>query len=445
VFDRDLPDLIHARNALTAGRTTARDIVERAIHRIETWDGALRTFVYTDFDGARRAAAHPTGPLAGLPLGIKDLADVRDMPTTGGSKAYHWVAPDDAPVVHRLREAGAAIIGKTNTQELAFGVFTPPTRNPWNPDHIPGGSSGGSAAALAAGMILGALGTDTGGSVRIPAACCGVVGFKPTYGRIPAEGIMPLSYTCDHVGPLAHSVRDAALLYRIMAGLSPDPAPTVPTPTPGHRAAIPWSYLDKRLTDPMRAAFESAVRHFVDDGWTLVDIPMEPWAEWLDLQLTVRLPEAYLYHREVLEGPRRALLGEGLAERLDPGKTLPATQYVAAQLRRKALQQEWAARAAAFDVILMPTVPATAPRVGETELRLPLGPTTVWEAFISLTAPWNVLGWPAISVPMGVADDGLPTGLQIIGPWGADEQVLDVAARYEATVGLLTPPTPSPA
>lgn len=447
MFDKDIPDIQAAMKAMEGGRITPRELVQMAESRIDRWEDKVRAFLHLDTASALEAAAKiqgpGSGPLPGIPTVIKDLADVSGMPTTGGSQAYRWQAVDDAPVVHRLRQAGAALLGKTNTQELAFGVITAPTRNPWNLDHIPGGSSGGSAAALASGMTLAALGTDTGGSIRIPAACCGVVGFKPTTGRVPAEGVMPLSYTLDHVGPLAHSVRDANRQYRVMAGL-PYRSEVPFGHVKHHRAAVPWTYLEDRMTDDVAARFEECLDLFRQEGWEVIDIAMEEWAVWLDLQLTIRLPEAYLYHRDVLEGPGRTLLGGKLAERLDPGRSLLALDYVRAQRRRLSLMAEWTRRFETIDVVLMPTLPSAAPKVGQDIVRIAGREVSVWEALISLTAPWSVVGFPAISVPAGAAGDELPLALQIIGQADDDDLVLEVAAWFEAAYPhpLGMPPDP---
>lgn len=436
MFDKDIPDIQAAVAAMKAGRLSAGELVKRAERRIHDWEDKVQAFLHLDLAAARDTAEgvrwpEPAPLLPGIPTVVKDLADVAGMPTTGGSQAYRWQAQEDAPVVHRLRQAGAAILGKTNTQELAFGVITAPTRNPWNLDHIPGGSSGGSAAALASGMTLAGLGTDTGGSIRIPAACCGVVGFKPTAGRVSAQGVMPLSYTLDHVGPLAHSVPDANRQYRVMAGLPY--LSRVPAGQVKHRrAAVPEKYIENRMTDEVRRRFEECLAVFRDDGWEITEIAMEEWEQWLSLQLAIRLPEAYLYHQDVLEGPRRRLLGGNLAERLDPGRTLSALEYVRAQQRRLSLMAAWQARFESIDVVLMPTLPSAAPKVGQDTLMMAGREVSVWEALISLTAPWNVVGFPAISVPAGAGRDNLPLALQIIGRTGADDVVLEVAAWFEA-------------
>lgn len=433
MFTKEIPDMEAARKLLVRGEVTVRDVMNIAMHNIQAGETTIRAFVHMDLDQAQATAMAmrpDQGCLAGMPVGAKDLFDVAGMPTTGGSRAYHWIAQADAPAVARWREAGAIVVGKTNTQELAYGVITAPTRNPWNPEHIPGGSSGGSAAALAAGMILAALGSDTGGSVRIPASCCGVVGFKPTYGRVPTEGVMPLSWTLDHVGPMGHSVTDVTRLYRILAGLELSGNESATT-VRYRRAGIPWSYLDHRLTPAVRQAFEEALNVFRQGGWEFTTVEMEPWEQWRELQLTIRLPEAYVVHQKVLEGPKRQLLGGDLATRLDPGGTILAKDHARAQRDRIRLQAQWQNRLADLDVILMPTLATTAPRVGQDHLTIGGRDVSPWEALVALTAPWNVLGFPAISVPGGFDEQGLPIGLQIIGPSLGDDTVLDVSHWYE--------------
>ncbi|MCL8208481.1 MAG: amidase [Actinomycetia bacterium] len=431
MFHPEIPDLVAARERLAAGRLAPHEPTELAAARIAAHEGRVRAFLHLDLEGALAAArTAPVGAdLGGIPLGVKDIVDVAGMPTTGGSRAYRLEPDRDATAVARWRAAGAVLLGKTNTQELAYGVVTAPTRNPWRLDRIPGGSSGGSAAAVAAGMALGALGTDTGGSIRIPAACCGVVGFKPSYGAVSADGVMPLSWTLDHVGPLAHSVRDAAWLYDVLRGVPPRlRTPLAPGP---HRAAVPWDYLRGRLAPAVERAFGEALDVFRRAGFRVTAVPMEPWEEWRDLQLTIRLPEAYLVHQEVLEGPRRALLGGDLADRLDPGGRIRALDYVRAQRRRLELRARWLERARDFDVVLLPTLATGAPPVGAETVRVGDGDLSLWEAMVRLTAPWNVLGWPAVSVPAGFDDDGLPVGLQVVAPEGQDETALAAALWYE--------------
>lgn len=434
MFDPDIPDMAAARRQLETRRLTPDELWSKATANLQRFEPVVKAFVFHD-PGELPPAIPTTRPMRwmeAMPTGIKDLIDVAGMPTTGSSRAYHWVAQVDAPAVARLRAAGAHIVGKTNTQELAYGVFTPPTRNPWNLDHIPGGSSGGTAAALAAGMILAGLGTDTGGSIRIPAACCGVVGFKPSYGRVPIEGVMPLSWSLDHVGPLAHSVADAALMYQLLVHEVPlRPLPEASTRY--RRAGIPWTYIAEHATKTVKANFLEAVDFFRHSGWDVVEIPMNPWSTWLEVQSDIRGPESYLAHRTVLNSPQRELLSPDLARRLDQGGLIPGWRYLAARQRQSELQYQWRQQFTELnlDVLLMPTIPTAAPRVGETVVEYGGRHRDAWETLITFTAPWNLLGFPALSVPSGFDEKGLPLALQIVALRGRDPVVLAVGHFYE--------------
>ncbi len=407
--------------------------VERSFCCISRWEPRIRAFTYLDRKIPDPQVRGENGSLWGIPIGVKDMIDVADMPTTGGSRVYKWVASEDALAVKRLRNSGAVIIGKTNTHELAYGVVTPPTRNPWDLDRIPGGSSGGSAAAVATGMVLGALGTDTGGSVRIPAALCGVVGFKPTVGAIPTEGVMRLSQTLDHVGLLSLSAEDVCLLFHecrneaemsFGGGLNKK----------GH-LTIPWNYV-KTYGDPaVLDVFLKTVACFHEAGWQVDYGELERWESWRYLQLTIRLPEAYHYHRAVLQGNCRNLLSSDLRSRLDAGKHVLAVEYVAAQEERHRLIRLWTDRLKTYDALVMPTVPCGAPKLGVDRVTLGDQNYPIWEAFVVFTAPWNVLGFPSISVPMGFNDEGMPLAIQIIGRPFADETVLSIADQYEKLRG----------
>ena len=380
-------------------------------------------------------------PLDLVPIGIKDMIDVALMPTTGGSAVYQYTPSEDAAVVAKLRAAGAFIAGKTNTQELAFGVVTEPTRNPWGLGHIPGGSSGGSAAAVASGMTFAALGTDTGGSVRIPAACCNIVGFKPTVGRISKRGVMPLSTTFDHVGVLTRTVADARLLYDLLQGYDAQDLTTAGVvrfrerPPGERRLAIPWSYFKGTIRRETMSLFQTAVDKLKLDGWTISEFEMDPFSLWKSLQLQIRLPEAYAFHQPVLEGPRRSLLKGDLAARLDPGKQFSALDYVTAQQTRLQKIQEYTSKLAEFDAVLMPTLLCPVPEVGVLEVELADGTLPVWEALTYLTMPWNVLGFPAISLPCGFDATAMPAGIQLVGLFGEDDYILDVAEGVERVVG----------
>lgn len=434
MFRPDMEDLTAAREQLRRGTVSAAQLMTMVKKRVEDLEPLVKAFLHIDWERAFAEAEPATPleasrPLAGIPLAIKDLMDVEGMPTTGGSKAYRWVAEEDAPAVALWRQAGGVILGKTNTHELAYGVMTPPTHNPWHLDRIPGGSSGGSAAALASGMVLGAMGSDTGGSIRIPAACCGVVGFKSTYGQVPTDGVIPLSWSLDHVGPLGHSVRDVALLYRLLVG-SPDP---LAPPNEGHLvkvAGIPRRYLQGRLSDAVATAFRAAEAVFKEAGWVLEEVDIEPWETWRALFAEIRGPEAFVYHQAVLDSDRALQLGTLVRRNLEGSRAIPASTYIQALRSRAQLQEQWRQRMQGLGVLLLPTLPITAPPIGQESVTVKGQERLIWETLLSLTAPWNILGYPAISVPCGFDDDGLPVGLQIVGPSDADETVLAVASDY---------------
>ncbi|MCL6597597.1 MAG: amidase [Alicyclobacillus macrosporangiidus] len=428
--------LLQAITLLERGELTRQALANRVREAILCWEPDVKAFLHLDEQAFDAIAEHRlSGPLAGMPIAVKDMIDVAGMPTTGGSKAYRMEPIEDAACVARLRAAGAVILGKTNTHELAYGVVTPPTRNPRNLDYIPGGSSGGSAAAVAAGMAVAAIGTDTGGSVRIPASCCGIVGFKPTVGRISKQGVMPLSTTYDHVGVLTHTVADARLLFHLL-----DEAPVVPNRgrDAGRRRtgrlAVPRGYIEEAVSPDIHRTFEQALAVWRNLGYALEEVELEPFAEWKRLQLTVRLPEAYRTHREVLEGPRRGLLQGDLAERI-PGKDVSAVAYLEAQEERRAKIAAWSARLEGFDALVMPTLSCPVPRVGADEALVGGKTVPLWDAAAYMTAPWNVLGFPAISVPFGHDENGLPVGLQIVGGPMADDEVLELAAQFMVRAG----------
>jgi aspartyl-tRNA(Asn)/glutamyl-tRNA(Gln) amidotransferase subunit A len=439
--------MMQAISMLQSGTLSSAELTKHILNQIEAWEPHVKAFIHRDDDAVTSIHIQkPIGPLAGIPIGIKDIIDVKGMPTTGGSDAYYWIPSEDAAVVKKLRSAGAIMVGKTNTQELAYGVFTPPTRNPWNLDYIPGGSSGGSAAGVATGMVLGALGTDTGGSVRIPASCCGVVGFKPSVGRVSKHGVMPLSTTFDHVGVITRTVPDARYLSGVIEGYDHnDPQSIIPPKLRTQRLSkkrlgIPWAYFEHVVHPEIKDEFSRAVETFQSLGWNVEHIEMEPWEYWKDLQLNIRLPEAYQYHQLVLEGPKRRLLQGDLAARLDPGKDISALTYVSAQDKRNQAIQDWSRRLEGFDAVIMPTLLCSVPRIGEESVHINGVSMPVWEAIVYLTAPWNVLGFPAISVPSGLDSSGLPIGLQIIGFPHEDDEVLNVAEQYEMARGTWSGP-----
>jgi len=426
--DGRLPDMVGALEAAARSGRPPSILLEAVKERLPLVEPRVRA--YRTLDPRFETARPKPGPLAGVPLAVKDLIDVRGLPTEGGSPAYHWMPKRDAPVVSRLVRAGAVVVGKTHTKELAFGITCPPTGNPWDLDRIPGGSSGGSAAALAAGLAWAALGTDTAGSIRIPAALTGVVGLKPTYGRLPVNGVMALSWTYDTVGPMARSVRDVARLYRVLTHAPSDASPGRPM-----KVRVPEGYLTGFLDAGVASDFERAQDAFHQVGVASEPVEMEPFMRWTRLFRTVRLPEAYLYHKPMLESEAAFSLGEeGLRERLQAGAHVGAYEYIEALRELQDLRRTWLRRVRPGELVMLPTVPVTAPRAGEDPVDVAGVARDLWETMVRYTVPWNVLGWPALTVPMGLRG-GLPTALQIVGRPGTERMVLAAALWYESRRG----------
>jgi aspartyl-tRNA(Asn)/glutamyl-tRNA(Gln) amidotransferase subunit A len=382
------------------------------------------------------------GPLHGVPIALKDLIDTAGTRTTAASAVFeHRVPAEDAEVVRRLRQAGAVILGKNNLHEFAYGgsslvSFFGDVHNPWNAAHIAGGSSGGSAAAVAAGLCYAAIGTDTAGSIREPAALCGCVGIKPTYGRVSARGVIPLSWSLDHVGPLAATVGDAAIVLQAIAGHDPldvcsgdvpvsDYVSALGEGTKSLRIGVPRAYFYDDLDDEVRAAVEQALAVI----GTLV-------AEVRNMQIdvsadrTVQAAESFAYHAENVARTPELYQPETL-RRIRSGANISAAEYIQ---RRRELDQE-RRRAHDFfaevDLLVTPTMPIPAPAIAD----LKKDPAALRPAELALlrnTRPFNVWGLPAISVPCGFTKSGLPIGLQIAGPHWREDLVLRLAYGYES-------------
>ncbi len=418
----DLTDALE-RERLSPG--TLQDEVRERLAHVEPRVRAYRT-LNPQFGLTRPQP----GPLSGAPLAVKDLIDVRGLPTEGGSPAYHFMPARHAPVVGRLVRAGALVVGKANTKELAFGITCPPTANPWDLACIPGGSSGGSAAALAAGLAWLALGTDTAGSIRIPAALCGVAGLKPTHGRLGVKGVMALSWTFDAVGPMARSARDLARLYAVLNRSRREVEASQPI-----SVAVPENYLEGWLAPGVHDDFLAVGTVLRDAGIPVREVDMEPFSTWTRLFRAVRLPEAYVYHQPMLESPaRERLADDGLAARLLAGRDVPAAAYIEALRERDALRQRWLKALRPGEILALPTVPVTAPLDGEDPVDVAGERRDLWETLVRYTLPWNVLGWPALTVPMGVSR-GLPTALQLVGRPGTERMLLSAAMWYESARG----------
>ena len=411
-----------------AGELTAAALVDACLEKIRALDPTIHAWAHLDGEGARAAAqaldtGSARGALRGVPIGVKDIFHVQGMPTTAGSRPFAHTRPAvDATSVARLRAAGAIVLGKTHTTEFAFRDPAP-TRNPWNPAHTPGGSSSGSAAAVAARMVPAALGTQTVGSVLRPAAYCGVVGYKPTHGLVPADGVIPLAWSLDHVGVFARSVADVALLLGVLTGRGLDP---VPVGAP--RLAIVPELLE-RATVEMATHVRRLAERFAAAGATVTELKLP--AEFATLHAAgqrVLEVEAAAYHRETFARHEKDY-GKHIAEMIRVGLGHTAVDYVAANRARLAFREAAMPVLAAHDALLSPTAPATPPE----------GLAFTGDA--SLCAPWSSAGVPSISLPSGVSDTSrLPLAIQLVQAAGADARLLGVAAWCERVLG----PMPAP-
>ena len=453
----DLTDLTIAE---AAARIRARDLsplelTEAYLHRIELLNTRINAYITVTsnraLDDARRAADEVAagtirGPLHGIPIALKDLYATAGIRTTAGSKILaDWVPEQDSTVARRLREAGAVLLGKTNTHEFARGGTTNnphygATRNPWKLDCIPGGSSGGSAAAMAAGLAAGTLGTDTAGSVRIPAAFCGVVGLMPTYGRVSKAGVVPLSFIYDHPGPITGTVEDAALMLGVLAGYDPDDCSTVPMPVEdytahlgdgirGLRIGVPRDWFFDRLDDEVRAAVEAALAALRDLGGLVHDVTLPDIGKVVQDRRIVTTTEFQQYHAPAFaQRPQDfgADLRVSLEEAPASGPAVMAalrTVYAGAEAMRRTLEE--------VDVLVTPTTAIPAPLIGAETARYGDGEESMLTALIRLTSPFNGAHLPALSVPCGYSAAGLPIGLQIAGRPFDEATVLRAGYAYE--------------
>lgn len=444
-------------------RLSPVELVDSVLERIEETGPRLNAYVTVTAERARRAAREaeravaagtPHGPLHGLPVGLKDLIDVAGLPTTASSRVRDGhVAEEDSAVAARLAAAGSALVGKTHTHEFAYGLITPQTRNAVDPERVAGGSSGGSAVAVAAGAATFALGTDTGGSVRVPAALNGVVGLKPTYGLIPRDGVTSLSWSLDHIGTLTRTVEDAGPVLAALADPAPARAaaapadPAVPGADPdltGLRVGIPRNHFFDRVEPGIEAAVRAAVDELVALGARPVEVEI-PMARWIQaVQWGLMVPEATAYHEHTLRtAPER--YAPDVRVLLEAGTLLPAGDHLRAQRARTLMRHGWERLFADVDVIAAPTVPLTAVPVGQETVTWPDGTVeAVSDAYVRLAAPANITGVPALSVPVGRSDAGLPVGMQLLGRPFAEPLLLRVGRAYEQAVtapGRETRPT----
>ena len=417
---------------------TAMEQLDAAIAAIAEHNPRTNAFVLVDEAGARAAARAvdeerrrgvDRGPLHGMPISVKDLIDVAGQPTTAASRVRRGhVAEHDAVVVQRLREAGAVLIGKTNLHEFALGTTSEesaygPVRNPHDPTRSAGGSSGGSAAAVATGMGVASIGTDTGGSIRIPAAACGVVGFKPSLGEVPTVGVVPLSTTLDHVGPLTRTVEDAANVWAVLAGRPIQRLAPPRTPTLGALDG----YFTTLLTAEVRTAFENALERLRIGGATIVPRTVQGTDAIVETYTNISLPEAAHWHAPTLD-LRAADYQPPVRERLERGRTIAATSYLRAMHVRERLRRAVDAALEGCDALVLPTLPIVAPPLGAVDVTMDNGETIpVRAAMLRLTQLFNLTGHPAISLP--IASTGLPIAMQLVGHSDRSEEVLSAGSR----------------
>ncbi len=427
------------------------ELTGACLDRIARLDPSLHAFLHLAADRAlasaraAEAAIGTDGPrtkLHGIPIGLKDIYDTKDMPTTAHSRQLMGRRPErDSTCTARLAAAGTVLLGKLATHEFAFGgpsfdLPWPPARNPWNPDHFTGGSSSGTGAAVASGMILAGMGSDTGGSIRLPAALCGLAGLKPTYGLVPRTGIIPLAWSLDHAGPMAWTVEDCAILLQAVAGFDADDPASANRPVPdfsarlgngarGLRIGIVRDFHERQnpVNEATRNGLEGAIDFYRREGAEIRDVKLSPLIDWRATGLVILLAEGFCIHAQWMRGSIEKY-GELLRDRLVLGALIGATDYVEAQRRRRALTAEMARAMQDLDILLTATVPAEAPRID----RVPKWGIVEQPNF---TSACNVTGFPALSVCTGYGEEGLPLAMQLIAKPFDEPTLLRAGHAYE--------------
>jgi aspartyl-tRNA(Asn)/glutamyl-tRNA(Gln) amidotransferase subunit A len=432
------------------------EVTEAVLARTEALNPHLNVFITVLEEEARAQAAAADreiqggsyrGPLHGIPVSVKDLFWTAGVPTTAGSRILADFTPEtDATVVTRLNEAGAVVFGKANMLEFAYASVHPdvgPALNPWDATRTTSGSSSGSAAAVAAGMGYGSIGSDTGGSIRLPAAYCGVVGLKPTYGRVSRHGAIPVSWSCDHIGPLTRTVADCAALLGAIAGWDPRDSTTGNVPVPDYvtgldpdvsalRIGISEPYLRGQVDPAVLALVEAALTHFEGLGATVRAVELPSPHDVVPVLLALIMPEAAEYHLPSLQRSPEDF-SQPVRERLELGLLTPAFSYIRAQRLRRQIVRRFLDGMDEVDILLMPTSPVPATPLDDDLISSDEADPALLAALINFTGPFDVTGFPAISIPCGFTKTGLPVGLQLVAkPW--EEQTLFSAAwAYEQT------------
>ncbi len=427
------------------------ELTENRLSRIERLDGKLHSFIRVLREPALAAAraaeaeimaGNRLGPLHGIPIGLKDIYETKGVPTTGHSKVLiDHVPRQDATSVRRLTDAGAIVLGKLATHEFALGgpsfdLPWPPARNPWDTSRFTGGSSSGTGAAVAAGLVLGGTGSDTGGSIRGPAAFCGLAGLKPSYGRISRTGILPLAFSLDHAGPMAWTAEDCAIMLQAMAGYDPGDPASADSPVPDYRAALSGEVKGLRIglirhfyendnpaDEATRQGIAAAVKVFEDLGCSVREVHLSPLAEWAACGVMIMLSEAFAIHQATLR-ERFGDYGEMFRDRMALAALISGADYFQAVRRRRELAAEFATAMAGLDLAITAAAPGEAPAIDA------VGKFSTFERPM-LTMPFNVTGTPAMSVCCGYSAAGLPVAFQLAGKPFDEATVLRVAHAYE--------------
>lgn len=434
-----------ASAAVRARALSPRELTRACLARIHKLNPAVNAFItVTETEALAQAAELEAelergkwrGPLHGIPIALKDLIDTAGIRTTAASAVFAERVPAvDAEVVRRLKNAGAILLGKLNLHEFAYGgtsgvTHFGPVRNPWNLEFSPGGSSGGSAAAVAANMCFGAVGTDTAASIRTPASCCGIVGMKPTYGRVSTRGVIPLSWSLDHVGPMCRTVEDAALMLEAMAGFDPEDATTLDLPVPHYSDALRESPAGLRVGLPEKMYWEDLDPEVEVAALEAVQVLAELTAGLHEMQLpavdnlTIADAEAYAFHKPFLERSSH-LYSDPIRERLLAGGKITAGAYIGARREMERWRKEIGGIFEDVDVIVTPTMPVKPVKVG----------TNSDLSLIRNTNAFDVFGLPTLSIPCGFSSEGLPIGLQITGRRLEESTVFQLAHAYEQAAG----------
>lgn len=446
-----LPTIANAAEQIRAGELCPLDLVDYCLSRIEQYENRIHAWVLVDADGAREEAKRQAeelsdgvdpGPLAGIPIGIKDIIDVAGWPTKAGSPLREGhVAKADAPLVRGLRLAGAIILGKTVTTQFA-GFDPPPTRNPWNQDHTPGGSSSGSAAAVASGMCMGAVGSQTGGSIIRPASYCGVAGLKPTFGHVSLVGVVPLSKQLDHAGPIARGVSDLLSVFAAIRRPAAGGQAGETVDSLGIRASRPFGF-EKLGSEPLPCRFHAIESYFMEqatpDVLSITRLSLtrlqDAWSEERSIDLPASFDDVHTHHYRIMaydaaEYHRRdyeanqTAFAPNISKLIEDGLDTSREDYLASREHQRQFQSDVDAMLRGGSIAVMPSTNTTAPASLDTT------------GDPKFTSPWSYAGVPAITIPCGIAGDGMPCGLQLVGPRDSEGRLLQAAAWCEERLGF---------